>query len=355
MTCLYLAFRLYRGLGSFFTGVRFWPVLASVIACALISMNIKHIFTPVSGYCMGLFFYLFLFTVVSDIMLLVPLLLRLPFTTHHLYRGCVMLAVLLLTVITCIYGALNAQRIYHVSYDIKLEGRDDLSRLNLVMISDLHLGATGSEGRLEKVVSAVNALEPDVLCIAGDFFDNNFSAVWDPESVLGVLRRIKTKYGIYACLGNHDAGRTFGQMVDFLERAGIQVLEDDYAVIDGRLALVGRLDGRPIGGFGGLSRKALSDFFVRPDGSMPVVVLDHDPKGVDGYGDEADLVLCGHTHRGQVFPFPLITRKMFPVDYGYYRKDDSSPQVVVSSGVGYWGMPMRVGTHCEVVSIHFVQ
>ena len=65
-----------------------------------------------------------------------------------------------------------------------------------------------------------------------------------------------------------------------------------------------------------------------------------------------DLLLCGHTHRGQIFPGSLITDRMYTVDYGYYRADDASPQVIVSSGVGTWGMPMRVGTDCEIVKIN---
>ena len=66
---------------------------------------------------------------------------------------------------------------------------------------------------------------------------------------------------------------------------------------------------------------------------------------------EADLILCGHTHKGQLFPANIITNLMYTVDYGYYQKDAQSPQVIVSSGVGYWGMPMRVVTQCEIVSI----
>jgi methionine-S-sulfoxide reductase len=86
-----------------------------------------------------------------------------------------------------------------------------------------------------------------------------------------------------------------------------------------------------------------------PEG-LPVIVLDHNPAAVNEY-DRGDLILCGHTHKGQIFPGSLFTRRLFPVDYGYYRRDDSAPHVIVSSGAGTWGMPMRVGTDCEIVLI----
>ena len=95
-------------------------------------------------------------------------------------------------------------------------------------------------------------------------------------------------------------------------------------------------------------------FFTRPDNNLPVVVMDHNPANVDAYSDEVDLILSGHTHKGQIFPGSLITNQMFSVDYGYYRKDAQSPHVVVTSGVGYWGMPLRVGTDCEIVSIRLI-
>ncbi|WP_239644661.1 hypothetical protein [Enterococcus crotali] len=63
------------------------------------------------------------------------------------------------------------------------------------------------------------------------------------------------------------------------------------------------------------------------------------------------MILSGHTHQGQIFPFSLVTKAYFTVDYGYYRKNETSPQVIVSSGVGTWGPPMRIGTQSEIVQI----
>ncbi|GAA0390976.1 hypothetical protein GCM10008933_22380 [Paenibacillus motobuensis] len=85
---------------------------------------------------------------------------------------------------------------------------------------------------------------------------------------------------------------------------------------------------------------------------MPIVVMDHTPSNIEQYGENVDLVLAGHTHRGQIFPGNLITKAVFVVDYGQYQEDASSPNVIVSSGAGTWGMPMRIGSNNEIVSIN---
>lgn len=361
----YLAARLYQGAAVFFPGLRFWPVLVMVGIVLLIMMlgfgralmpfpkGFKHILGLVSGYCMGVVTYLLLFTVAADLLLLIPRLMKLSFTTGHMFKGYMTVGILLVTCVTCVYGFVNARQIDHVSYEVRLQGKKDISDLNVVMISDLHLGAIGSESRLEKTVEEINAAKPDVVCIAGDFFDTDFASIQDPQAALRTIQGIESTYGVYACLGNHDGGQTFEQMTDFLEQANIRLLNDTYTVIDERLVLVGRLDGFAIGGYQDQQRKPLSDFFTREDDSLPVIVLDHNPANIHEYSTEADLILSGHTHKGQIFPANLITKQMYTVDYGYYRKDSHSPQVIVSSGVGAWGMPMRVGTDCEVVSIHF--
>lgn len=361
----YLAERLWRGISAFFPSVRLWAVLAVVGAVVLILIlsfvraltplpeGVKQVLGVVGGYCMGIVLYLLLFTVAAELLLLVLRLFRSPILTHRLFRGFVTLGVLVLTVATCIGGFVHVWQIKRVSYEVELSGKRDLSDLHLVMISDLHLGAVGSEGRLGRIVAAINDAQPDVVCIAGDFFDTDFTSIRDPEAAIELLRDIRSTYGVYACLGNHDGGETFSDMVDFLARANIVLLDDAYTVIDDRFVLVGRLDASAIGGYGERERKPLSDFFVREDETMPVIVMDHNPVHIDEYGEEADLILCGHTHRGQVFPGNLITGLMYTVDHGYYRRDAQSPQVIVSSGVGAWGMPMRVGTDCEVVSVRF--
>ena len=214
----------------------------------------------------------------------------------------------------------------------------------------MHLGAVGCEGRLDDIVSEINAQNPDVVCIAGDLFDSSIDLVKDPQKASETLGKIDATYGVYACFGNHDAGDTFGKMNDFLKNANINVLNDQYTVIDERLIIAGRLDKSGIGGRD-IKRKDLAE--IKENKDLPVVVMDHNPANYSDYSNDVDLILSGHTHKGQIFPVSLVTDILYEVDYGYYRKDSNSPQIVVTSGIGYWGMPMRVGTDSEIVVINF--
>lgn len=360
----YIALRVYQGVNYIFPqiGVKICIAIGIFIVLPFIlgftrsllpiPISIKNILGVISSYWMGIFIYLLVYFVVADvIMLLLRIIKVMPNPMPQSIRFFLGLLVVLLTTVTVIYGAYNAKQIKHVTYDIQLKENSPASEFNIVLISDLHLGAIGSEKRLENMVQSINNLEPDIVCIPGDIFDNDYYAIHNPDEAIHLLKSITAKYGVYASLGNHDGGGTLDEMLDFLKRSNIKVLNDEHVVIDERLVLIGRLDSSPIGGFGNMNRKDLAEVMTGIDTNLPIVVMDHNPANIGEYGNESDLVLAGHTHRGQIFPGNLFTRIMFVVDYGYYRKDSNSPHVVVTSGVGTWGMPMRVGTNCEIVSI----
>jgi predicted MPP superfamily phosphohydrolase len=249
-----------------------------------------------------------------------------------------------------VYGRYNASQIKFVSYDIQTK-KSLSAEIKIVLISDLHLGAVNSEKNLSKIVQGINSLEPDIVCIAGDIFNNNIDALQNPSEAIALLKSVTAKYGVYACLGNHDGGKTFKEMTRFLEQSNIKLLNDDHVAIDGRLVLTGRVDSRPIGGFDGLKRKNFADINVPANTDLPVVVMEHNPSNLGQYGNEIDLILSGHTHRGQIFPANLVTKVMYVTHYGRYQKDDNSPHVIVTSGAGIWGMPMRIGSNNEIVMI----
>ena len=359
---LYLAHRLCRGLcillpwlrtGAVFavlTGLTVLTVLGFLRSTLPLSPAWKKALGIFFAWWLGLFLYLLMYTILGDVLSMIPRLLGIAIGPKgELLRS---LLVLLLSAATVIGGGLHAARIQTRSYEIPLANcTQELSRMKILLISDLHLGAVGSENRLEAIVERINAQEPDLICIAGDFFDSDFSSIANPQAARETLLGLKSTYGIYACLGNHDAGSTYPQMAEFLESCNIRVLSDSYEIVAGQLVLAGRPDKSPIGGFAKLTR---SETLPLPeDTSLPVIVLDHNPGNAEDYGSEADLVLSGHTHKGQIFPGSLFTNKLFAVDYGYHRFP-SGVQAVVTSGVGYWGMPLRIGSDCEIVLIRMV-
>ncbi|MBE7129304.1 metallophosphoesterase [Bacillus mycoides] len=336
-----------------------YAVIYGVFALSLVMVFlplpaiIKGVMSWVGSYWMGILIYLFIFFLLADLLILIGSILKIiPTPIPKNIPFFASLAAILLTVSFVSYGIYNANQIKHVSYDVQTKETTLSDGMKIILISDLHLGAVNSEKRLENIVQKINKLKPDLVCIAGDIFNDDYNALQDPERAINLLKSITATYGVYGSLGNHDGGKTFGDMITFLERSNIKLLNDDYQIIDERLVLFGRVDPSPIGGFDELKRKDVTEIIASLDASMPIVVMDHTPSNIEQYGEEVDLVLAGHTHRGQIFPGNLITNAVFEVDYGQYQKDADSPHVIVTSGVGTWGMPMRVGSNNEIVSIN---
>jgi predicted MPP superfamily phosphohydrolase len=358
-TNYYIAMKIYQWLGSFIThinikvyaGIYILFVLSMFSAFLPISSGVKRIISYAGSHWMGIYIYLLMFFVAADLVILLGCSVKMipspMFQSIRFYAG---LIVILLSVGMVVYGRYNANQIKFVSYDIQTK-KSLPADIKIVLISDLHLGAVNSEKNLSKIVNGINNLKPDIVCIAGDIFNNNIYALHNHSETIALLKSVTAVYGVYACLGNHDGGKTFREMTRFLEQSNIKLLNDEHVTIDDRLVLTGRVDSRPIGGFDGLKRKNFADINVPANTDLPVVVMDHNPSNIGQYGNEIDLILSGHTHRGQMFPANLVTKAIYVTHYGHYQKDANSSHVIVTSGAGFWGMPMRIGSNNEIAMI----
>ena len=218
------------------------------------------------------------------------------------------------------------------------------------------------------MVEKINAENADLVVIAGDIFDNEWEAVQEPARMAKILRGIKSRYGVYACYGNHDieepilAGFTFRQsapkasspeMDAFLTAAGIRLLRDEGVLIEDSFYLYGRADARRPGA-GITKRETPREITANMDKSKLIIVLDHQPRELAALAAAGvDLDLCGHTHDGQMFPGNLVVRPFWENFYGYLKKGDMHN--IVTSGVGLFGPNMRVGTKAEIcpITVHF--
>lgn len=325
-------------------------ILASFVVSRIPDTGVPRAVFTVGHYALGVLLYI---VIVADCAALLLLLGRLARVLPSPLPKAVLLPAgavcLILAAALSVYGFLHASAIRTSRYTVRLgEVQAEAEPLRIALVSDLHLGYVSGEAHLAKVFAAVNAAEPDIVCLAGDFFDGDITSLSDPAGIQALLRGLDAKHGVYACLGNHDAGRSYAQMIAFLSEAGVRVLQDEAAVIGDRVLLFGRKESAPIGGQGAAREPRMQ----LPEGNtLPVIVMDHQPGNNGEYGAETDLILCGHTHRGQMFPFNLITDAVYDVDYGYYRASDTAPQVVVTSGAGTWGPPLRVATDNEIAEI----
>ena len=268
-------------------------------------------------------------------------------------------------VLLCVIGVINARIIRTTEYQITIDKKVEwMKELNVVMVGDFHLGYNVGSRQMKKMVKKINAQNPDIVLIVGDIFDNDYDALDDPDELVDILKDIDSRYGVYAVYGNHDvqekrlAGFPFGRNKDkeadermdkFLKDADIELLRDEYILIDNKFYLYGRPDAeRP--GKGIEKRKSADEIVTGMNMSKPVIVMDHQPKEMTKLSEAGvDLDLSGHTHNGQVWPCNLLTRLMWDNSYGY--KQIGNMHSIVTSGVGTFGPNMRIGTKAEICHI----
>lgn len=331
---------------------------------------LHRILKNTGNYFLGTFLYIILVIVAVD---LVRLILKyvfharfLEFRSTFVITGFVCMALIILI---SVYGILHVGTIKVTPYEVTVNKKvKDMDSLKIILLADTHFGYSINCRHAQKMVEKINAQDPDIVCIAGDIFDNDYDAISDPEGVCNALKSIKSRYGVYACWGNHDldepilAGFTFGgkkkdqadpRMEQLLRDANIHLLTDEAELIDDKFYVVGRNDSSRTHKLGG-QRLSPAQLTKDLDLDKPVIFIDHQPKQLQETADAgADLDLCGHTHDGQIFPGNLFIHLFWENSFGYLKKDKMHN--IVTSGVGVWGPDMRVGTNCEIcpITVHF--
>ncbi len=224
-----------------------------------------------------------------------------------------------------------------------------LSKLDIVMASDIHLGTLIKNSRLRRLVSEINDRNPDIVLFAGDIIDEDLRPVM--ENDLGDdLNKVRSKYGSYAVNGNHEFIGGVDAADRYLSMHGVNILRDQVTLIDNAFYIVGRED-RSVDRFSDRHRMDLSEIMKDIDLSKPVIMMDHQPFLLKEVVDaKVDLQLSGHTHHGQMWPFNYITNMIFQIPYGYGKIENTS--FYVSNGFGTWGPPIRTGNRPEIVFIH---
>lgn len=258
--------------------------------------------------------------------------------------------VLFLVSLLLLYGTWNAHRPRVVHYDITIKkAAHNLPELHAVMVSDIHLGVVVDNSRLDVMVDKINELDPDIVFLVGDTIDEDVK-LFANNKMPEILKKLQSKYGVYAVLGNHEyIGGNSEMAVEYLQQAGINVLVDKCIKVNNQFYVAGR-DDRIAGNMTGKTRLELSRLVDSIDHSLPIILLDHQPVNLEeGKLNGIDLQLSGHTHNGQFFPNTLISRCVFENSWGYSRKGEC--QVVVSAGFGTWGPPIRIGSNSEIIDL----
>jgi hypothetical protein len=225
-----------------------------------------------------------------------------------------------------------------------------LAGTTIVQLTDLHIGTTKTRAFAEDVVRRTNALAPDVIVITGDLVEGRFGSGREDTLPLAGLR---ARLGVFMVTGNHEYYAGLREWLPEFRRLGIRVLRNEHVVLDAEkgggweLAGIDDWNGGSIDSGGGADiARALAGHAP----SRPLVLLSHQPRAIFPAAQAGvDLVLSGHTHGGQIWPFTFLVRLQQPFLQGLHRVGQA--QVYVNPGTGSWGPPMRLGTRTEITKI----
>ncbi|MET1014595.1 MAG: metallophosphoesterase, partial [Paenisporosarcina sp.] len=187
----------------------------------------------------------------------------------------------------------------------------ELNELKLIMASDFHLGLLSNKKHLQRFVNLANKEQPDLILLAGDLVDDD--PIWFvKDGMSAVMRQLKSTYGIYGVLGNHEYyGRKIPLLVQEMKAAGVKMLIDETICVEQAFYVTGRED------VTNRNRKSLVDLSPMQK-ELPWFVMDHTPMNLKIPSElGVDVHVSGHTHLGQMWPNHLFTRRLFELDYGY--------------------------------------
>ena len=297
----------------------------------------------VGSILLGAFILLLLSLAVTD-------LLHLAFRLSPALRGYLSLG---LTVLLTAYGVWNAYQFRVKEVTIPIKGLT--KEIRAVQLTDIHLGNLRGKKELERIVRITKELQPEIILHTGDLFDskthfNGNDDVLDPFRTIGVPH--------YFVFGNHDEQVGLMQVLRRVNESGVTVLMNEV-VHYGELQIAGlnnmRADSQSFDIHASNDSATVQSVMKRLeiDPERPLLVLHHRPDGISYMAQEgADLLLTGHTHAGQMFPFTLIAKWMFGYNKGLYRYKET--HVYVSQGVGTFFSPIRFGTHSEITLLRLI-
>ena len=335
----------------------FWIVALSFI-CGRLMENflpsaLSHLFVWVGSFWIAAMIYFLIAVVSIDVLRLINRFL--PFFPSAITQNysqakyIISACVTGLVGLTLLAGHINSlmPRVRKLDLPVAKQA-GTMKTLNIVAASDIHLGTIVGRSRLDQIVDTINSLNPDLVLLPGDIVDEDLAPVVN-QNLGESLKSIHAPLGVYAITGNHEYIGGVKEACAYLTDHNIVMLRDQSVKIADSFYLVGRED-RSVGRFNGHLRKALPELMAAVDKKYPVILMDHQPFGLnEAVAESVDLQISGHTHYGQIWPLNYIVERIYELAWGY--KKIAGTHFYVSNGVGTWGPPVRVGNRPEIVNI----
>jgi predicted MPP superfamily phosphohydrolase len=252
-----------------------------------------------------------------------------------------------------IAGGLSTRAMYEAKFielekvDIKI--KDLKKEYTIVQLSDIHIGGLIDQKFIRDMVKKVNTLKPDIVVITGDMVD---IALNYALPALNELKNLDTKYGTYFIVGNHEYFHGIESIISTVNSLGIKTLENENIYIgeaNQGFNLAGVYD---VFGYRANHHKPdLEKALKNKNANSPTILLAHQPRYIEEVKSGVDLMLSGHTHGGQLYPFRALVKILQPYLAGLYTHNENL-QIYVNKGTGFWGPPMRLGASSEITKIN---
>ena len=275
-------------------------------------------------------------------------------TFEHYYAGWTALVV---SILALSVGWYLDHHVWQTDYELTTS--KNVPAFKIAMFADSHLGTTFDGKGFAKHLKTIEAQNPDIVVVVGDYVDDGTSKQ-DMIEASKALGQMHTKYGVYFVFGNHDKGyygpayRGFSSadLIVELENNGVKVLRDESVLINNAFYLVGRRDYSVAHERLG-KRQSMSELTENLDKSKYMIVLDHQPADFAKQAKAGvDLVLCGHTHGGQLFPFNQVGKWIGANNLVYGHEKRNNTNFIVTSGISAWAIKFKTGTKSEFVMIN---
>ncbi len=334
--------------------VVYWSVFALVALAYLLALlpwrkelyQIKRWLKIIGAYYMAMMQFAVIMLLIADLLYVVLLYFGGDMSAYIQVTGSI---ILFFIAVALGWGSRNAWSTVIRKYPVTIEKEvDDLKGLRVIVVSDIHLGDIVGKRHLQRMIDQIYQKKPDLVLMVGDILDDRIEP-FIRHRMDQQLKDLQATYGVYAVLGNHEYyGGAVKQFTDMMDRVGIRVLQDEVIEVAG-CYLVGRKD-KAAESMDENGRQTIDALLAGINQSKPIIVMDHQPFHLDKASSAGvDLLLCGHTHRGQFAPNHWVTERMYEIDWGHMRKEQTD--VVVTSGFGTWGPPIRLGSRSEIVEL----
>lgn len=377
MLLFFISFFVVFGLANFYVARRVWQGTEILPRSFRISLTVLFIFSAASypaargllsfnnflyDLILGIgavhfvnLLYAFLYVGLLDLIRLALIWKSHPFRSNRAsylkLKGYLSLSGAVMIISLVVLGHLNTLNIKVKYADFELPGRTGESKsYKILLFSDSHFSSLNSGKFLDNLIQKINEINPDIILMAGDVIDDKPSVLFR-TNVTRISSEIQPPKGIYMCHGNHEYIVGINEAEKFLDTVNFNLLKDDYVIIDSTFIIAGRDDSAK-SRFIGLHRNSLKDVIAPlKDLKLPIILLDHQPFNLSEVAAEGVFFqFSGHTHNGQFFPINIITNLIYELSWGY--KKIHNTHFYVTSGVGTWGPPIRIGSDSELIVLN---